>query len=650
MFKLKPFLSIVCLFCDKDYQHISSLVKEIKNKIHVSYELILVDNRELNKDLIQFKEKNITVIKTGKNLYQFMGRLKAIPYCKGKYTWFIDSDDHPLDIYNKDKNVVGDIICYNIFKNGKEDQYFKKNNHIMSSQNIDFTDFTNINCEIWDKWIKTECLIPYYNQYKDTELKDIFFEDGFLILNAIHNSNTIQFIDKNIYNYMYTSSCKDIKKLLIGYDGIKLLTKNLTFKNLDIEKYLDFTLSSYIIGVINTDTSTQKIQLEFFKNFCKDRNLDYTNLIKNFIKSFNIGLPNYIESSLLFSDSYNDNNVTVSVFIYLTDDNYDDVINYIKFLNTLKQSIEIFIIDSQSINNIKIKNFITINSNKFISLKDKNTIIKNYSTKKYIWIVNPKYFKLTSLDLNSIHTDVDIISINTYNDDYVLTCTCNKNMFDLFNGCFIYKKDFFYKLDNLSINNILILNNEFSAISIKLIKSDIVQNNLLIDNINKLKYLYIDNFKKNSDNQYRDNLNIFKIFLLSFISTFNNINKQNFFTKSQQRVLSQIGFDFNKQVSLSIICCFCDKDYQYISYIKNEIDKKVLLEHEVIWVDNRKKYKNIKLNCLKNENVINNKSLNKSQFYGRKLGAMKALKEYTWFIDPDDNLVDKINESNTKII
>ena len=141
MFRLKPFLSIVCLFCDKDFQYINNFIKEINNKIKVSYQLILVDNREVNKDLLQIKNKNIKIVKTGKNLYQFMGRLKAIPYCKGKYTWFVDSDDllFVFDFKKRSKiKLNSDIIIYNETINNKNFEYYKKYNHTINSENVSY--------------------------------------------------------------------------------------------------------------------------------------------------------------------------------------------------------------------------------------------------------------------------------------------------------------------------------------------------------------------------------------------------------------------------------------------------------------------------------------------------------------------------------
>ena len=49
-------LSIVLTFCDKDYHYINDFLKDIKNKVKIEHEILLVDNRINNKEELPNKE------------------------------------------------------------------------------------------------------------------------------------------------------------------------------------------------------------------------------------------------------------------------------------------------------------------------------------------------------------------------------------------------------------------------------------------------------------------------------------------------------------------------------------------------------------------------------------------------------------------
>lgn len=638
MFRLKPFLSIVCLFCDKDYQYINSLIKEINNKIKVSYQLILVDNREVNKDLLQIKNKNIKIVKTGKNLYQFMGRLKAIPYCKGRYTWFVDSDDllFTFDFKKRLKiKINSDIVIYNETINNKNFEYYKKYNHIINSRDTSYKELRYMNTQLWNKLIKTRVLNKYYNDYKLYNIKDIFFEDGFVLLNAIKNSKKIQYINDTIYNYQAQNSCKNIEKLLIGYKEIISLISNMNFKQFDAVKYAKDTISTYL----NNDILNKK-----YKNTLYDNNIDIIKYKKlnNILNKANIYT---IESNVTTIQS-------ISYLIYIN--NISDIEILKQFLKKLNSSLnnEIILIN-------KTHSQFLLENYKVISYNDAETEINNRlnfiknSNNSYICFIDD-FKQFNQFDIRSyinISNEYDIICFNnTYKSSFISSIFKCKDIIDLFIYPTFIKKDIYNKLYTQDIMSCVCPVYDKESISLAVLYSDEINIKLNYLNFNKIQNLnIIDSFynlSKYISIQEQDS------YLFYFKQSLNNLLNLNYklpLNGNTEKLLISLGF-IKKSISLSIICCFCDKDYQYIPYIKNEIDKKVLLEYEIIWIDNRKKYKNIKLSCLKNENVINNKSLNKSQFYGRKLGAIEASKEYTWFIDPDDNFVDKISELNTKVI
>ena len=82
-------LSICILFCDKDQHYIPSLLKNIKEKCQVKYEVVLIDNRKNKSVPLNVDARIYPCDKLG----QWNGRRLAISKAKGDYIWFIDADD-----------------------------------------------------------------------------------------------------------------------------------------------------------------------------------------------------------------------------------------------------------------------------------------------------------------------------------------------------------------------------------------------------------------------------------------------------------------------------------------------------------------------------------------------------------------------------
>ena len=114
-------LSIIVLFCDKDYKYIPSLLHQMNDKLCCWFEVILVDNREKYKD-IEIKEiedfksvNNLIYIDSGKNVAQLAAKKNALEYAKGDYVWFFDADDEMCDCVSQtylDK-CDSDFIIFN---------------------------------------------------------------------------------------------------------------------------------------------------------------------------------------------------------------------------------------------------------------------------------------------------------------------------------------------------------------------------------------------------------------------------------------------------------------------------------------------------------------------------------------------------------
>ena len=69
-------LTIGILFCDKDISYLKDLLKNIKDKIQIAYEVILLDNRDNFVDGISFLDEYKVLNKNKGNIYQLPGRKK----------------------------------------------------------------------------------------------------------------------------------------------------------------------------------------------------------------------------------------------------------------------------------------------------------------------------------------------------------------------------------------------------------------------------------------------------------------------------------------------------------------------------------------------------------------------------------------------
>lgn len=87
---------------------------------------------------------------------------------------------------------------------------------------------------------------------------------------------------------------------------------------------------------------------------------------------------------------------------------------------------------------------------------------------------------------------------------------------------------------------------------------------------------------------------------------------------------------------LSICILFCDKDFQYIPTLLQNIRSKCHVDFEIILIDNRKDKHN-KIN-FENAKVFACDKL--GQFNGRRLAIEKATGDYIWFVDADDKIWD----------
>ena len=83
-------ITIGLTVCDNDYENCQKVLDQIKHKVKVKHEVVIIDNREKFKDV---KTKWKPTYSFGYNAYQFAARTKIIEYAKGDYLRIVLSYD-----------------------------------------------------------------------------------------------------------------------------------------------------------------------------------------------------------------------------------------------------------------------------------------------------------------------------------------------------------------------------------------------------------------------------------------------------------------------------------------------------------------------------------------------------------------------------
>lgn len=267
-------LSIIMLFCDKDFCYLENKLKELKQKISLSYEILLLDNRENNKDPISELDENVKYFSYGKNCYNY-SRHSIVKHASGKYVWFIDVDDEIFNIDETFKEYIlsnEEEICFNFILSNEEKPGQIKNASRTYSP-------------IWSRWIRTDLAKEKLKKLNLVPI--VFFDDDIIIyqfkdLKKIISENYIYFyrVDRStFYNKEGTYSANDLKKFLNlkiiedelkstnsleVFDVIISLTKKILLKVKsveDLQEYLDFVLKLEI---------NPEIKKEFLKKIMID--------------------------------------------------------------------------------------------------------------------------------------------------------------------------------------------------------------------------------------------------------------------------------------------------------------------------------------------------------------------------------------------
>lgn len=209
-------LSIVIPFCDKDFNFLENLIKQIKQNVKISHEIVLIDNRENDTTDITFPE--VKIFSQHKNLGQFEARLYAVQFCQGEYVWYVDADDYVLEVPAKYESVKSDIICFNVYENSKDGikpqkeaekkspLFVKKEYITLKTQDYPFTVLHKfVKNALWSCWIRATIMqsvaqdMPRNCNFKHNE--DIFTQSV-----AFTKAETILFCKDFFYTYNLKSS------------------------------------------------------------------------------------------------------------------------------------------------------------------------------------------------------------------------------------------------------------------------------------------------------------------------------------------------------------------------------------------------------------------------------------------------------------
>lgn len=207
-------LSIVTLFCDKDYEYIPGLLEQFDKRICCDYEVILVDNREAYRDksipeinTFYQRHKGIYITK-GYNLCQLAAKKLAMQYVNGSYVWFVDADDELVDtpsdiLFNK---CFADLVLFNYTYDDRRTNIklfqkcftqYKYNKKVKKFRTASYLENVCVTC--WNKWFSTSLIKGILDTVPDN-VKISCNEDVYIATLSLNRAKDIQEFPLFIYN------------------------------------------------------------------------------------------------------------------------------------------------------------------------------------------------------------------------------------------------------------------------------------------------------------------------------------------------------------------------------------------------------------------------------------------------------------------
>lgn len=198
---MKMFSLIVPVYNVEKY--IGECLASILNQTYKDYELILVNDGTLDKSMDiaheLLKDSNIdSKIINQTNHGLSYARNIGLKNSKGKYIWYIDSDDtiksNALEILSH--HLSYDIICFNFNVNSNPYIINYKEAHSIDEK------YLMVSISAWNRVCKRSFLIDNQLYFKN----GILYEDIELVPTFILYTKNIGFIDDVLYNYMIHSN------------------------------------------------------------------------------------------------------------------------------------------------------------------------------------------------------------------------------------------------------------------------------------------------------------------------------------------------------------------------------------------------------------------------------------------------------------
>ena len=254
-----PFLSIVVTLIDRDVDIVSRFIQGIIERVKISYEVIVVDNRETKKD-VEIDFKGARVITKGRNLYQFESKRWASLQAKGEFIWFVDCDDCILDVSDDldlDKIREYPLISFDFKDTSKFTMMASDYQGRYTERSLEDTCYVALRQSItvltWNKWFRKSDFVAITEKIEaDKEI--IINEDAFWIRAILQKNPKLLIVEDKIYFYNHDSgitgetyySFENAKLFLKGYDEINQVMIDFDFPK-DIIQIDKLTEMSFII-------------------------------------------------------------------------------------------------------------------------------------------------------------------------------------------------------------------------------------------------------------------------------------------------------------------------------------------------------------------------------------------------------------------
>lgn len=205
-------LSIITILYDKNVEYVRTLPQRLKEKVHVPYEFIIVDNRNETKTE-EFDAGDSTIVDANGNSGIVEGRRLGVFAARNKYVWFVDGDDDVLDTWDVDTRD-SEMVCFSyevLYPNGIKMAIIKREGYISENLEISKVVFRT-SVFLWAKWIRTDFARSVYEKLPKGFI--IYNEDTIFLYTALRMIKGIRFVSDMIYLYRQNEDSTVAKKMI----------------------------------------------------------------------------------------------------------------------------------------------------------------------------------------------------------------------------------------------------------------------------------------------------------------------------------------------------------------------------------------------------------------------------------------------------